>query len=81
MKVEIIKKNINPNEWVGEAWLVKRGRKYYIISRTMTMDHGDETMVFASDEDGEVKSCIDLYTRRGCSHEDMITTMESDYDD
>jgi hypothetical protein len=77
MDVVVVKKGVGTFK---NAWLVKRGKKYFVIDRAFTFDHGDETMVFRSDKNGNVRSYRDIYVRYNCSHEDMITTMESDYD-
>ncbi len=56
----------------GVAWLIKQDGKYYAVSKNNTFDRGDETMIFACDENGNVTSWADLYAGYGEDHQTAI---------
>lgn len=62
--------------WQGDVWLVKDTvtGKFYTVSRNHTFDRGDETMIFASDEDGETTDWSDLWSGYGVDHADAIAS-------
>lgn len=63
---------IKKMQWKGEVWLIKVGSDYFAVSRADTFDKGDETMIFASSEDGEAIIFEDLYVGYGEDHETAI---------
>ena len=74
-KVEIIKKRL-PN-FNGDAWLVKKGKSYFVVSGTVAMFSGWEVLVFKSDSKGNVKNWGDVCGGRGMSHEEAIKELEA----
>ncbi len=74
MTLEILDKNL-PN-FTGEAWHVKNGDKYYIVSGTVAMFSGWEVLIFPSDEKAEVVSWGDVGGGRGISFEEAIRQIE-----
>jgi len=66
----------------GSACLVKRGADYFVVSSLVAaFDHGGpETLAFASDETGEVKSFLDVAGGRGMSRKETISQLEEDDD-
>lgn len=74
MKVEIIKKGVSG---FRDAWLVKRGDKYFIASGVVAFDTGQwEVLVFPADKDGKVTNWGEVAGGRGISHEDAIKELE-----
>jgi hypothetical protein len=74
MKVEIIKKNMEG--FSGDAWLVKKGTDFFIVSGTHTLFTGWEVLVFKSDKNGKIKDWSDVTGGRGISHEKAIEMLE-----
>lgn len=65
--------------WQGKVWLVKDTETgdHYAISRAYTLDRGDETMIFACDEDGENVNWTDLWAGYGVGHEHAMNDFGS----
>jgi hypothetical protein len=64
---------INDNiQWKGKVWHIEVGGEYFLVSRARTLDRGDETMIFAGDENAKVTSWLDLYAGYGEDHATAI---------
>ena len=74
MTVEILDKNLP--DFTGEAWHVKNGDKYYIVSDTTVMFSGWEVLIFPSNEGAEVVSWGEVGGGRGISHMEAIRQIE-----
>lgn len=65
----------------GEAWHIAARGEHYVVSAANTSDHGPETMVFAGNPDGTVRSWEDLVRVSGLSHksaiEELLETLEA----
>ena len=70
MEVKIIKKGLDG--FKGDAWLIKRGRWYYIASGVHAMFSGWEVLIFPATKDGQVKKWSEVGGGRGISHEEAI---------
>ena len=57
--------------------LVKKGKKFYVVSSVHAMFSGFETLVFPADKDGEVTNWIDVAGGRGMSREEAIEDLAS----
>jgi len=73
MAVEIIKKHLEG--FTGDAWLVKKGDEYYVVSGTSAMFTGWEVLVFPSDENGKVTDWGDVCGGRGIDHQEAIPAL------
>jgi hypothetical protein len=68
---------------VGVAWLIRdtTGFNHYVVSRVAgradIFNHGDETMIFASDSTGHIYDWTDLYAGYGEDHETAILNFET----
>ena len=71
--IEVIKKGLDG--FNGDAWLVKRGDEYFIVSGTTAMFTGWEVLVFPADEKGAVTNWGEVAGGRGISHEDAIAEL------
>lgn len=69
-----VDRDLSDKGWRGEAVLIKDEDtgNHYVVSRTTTFDRGDETMVFASDENGVTSDWHDLYAGYGEDHDTAI---------
>lgn len=56
-------KDVSEN-FKGSAKLFEHNGEYFIASNAITLDHGNETMIFRSDENGNVESYTDLFCAR-----------------
>ena len=75
MNVEVIQKDL-PN-FRGEAWLVKRGDDYFVVSGVSAMFTGWEVLVFPTNADGKVSEWLEVCGGRGISHNEAIEELES----
>lgn len=73
-EVKIIKKGLEG--FTGEAWLVKKGRKYFVVSGAHAMFTGWEVLVFPANEKGEVTSWGEVAGGRGITHAEAIAQLE-----
>lgn len=73
-KIMVVKKHL-PN-FTGDAWLVKKGTRYYVVSGTTAMFSDREVLVFGSDKNGKVKHWREVCGGRGISHEEAIKELE-----
>jgi hypothetical protein len=67
-------------DFMGEAWLVTdldAKDDYYVVSRAVTPDHGDETMIFEADENGDVTNWTERYADWGVDHYTAIAGFEA----
>jgi len=69
-KVEIVKKDLKG--YTGEAWLVKKGKEYFVVSGTNAMFTGWEVLVFRATKTGKVIHWGDVCGGRGITHEEAI---------
>lgn len=76
MKVKIIKKGLAG--FTGDAWLVKRGDEYFVVSGTNAPFTGWEVLVFPADKNGKVVDWGEVAGGRGISHEDAIRELEEE---
>ncbi len=69
-----VDRDLTGGEWRGEVVLIKDEDtgNHYVVSRAVTFDRGDETMIFASDENGVVSDWSDLYAGYGEDHDTAI---------
>jgi len=74
MTVDIIRKDLE--NFTGEAWLVKKDDKYYVVSGASVMFTGWEVLVFPADENGKVSSWGDVCGGRGITHEEAIRQLD-----
>ena len=74
MKVQILNKKLQ--NFTGEAWLVKKGKKHYVVSGTDAFYSGWEVLVFECNKDGEVTNWSDVCGGRGVSHDEAINELE-----
>lgn len=63
----------NQSGYTGVAWLVRRGREYFIISGT-TAYGTCETLVFRATKDGKIKDYSEVWGVRGnpSAHQEAI---------
>ena len=83
MKVEIINRHIEDSEINGrkcgfnDAWLVKKGKKYYVVSNAIVPMMGySETLIFKSNKNGFVSDWCEVAGGRGITHEEAIKELE-----
>ena len=69
--VEIIKE-LPESKSGAEQVLVRRGAKYFVVSSVVAMFSGFETLVFPSDENGNVTDWGEVAGGRGVSREEAI---------
>lgn len=55
--------------------LVKKGRKYFVVSSTNTPFDGYETLVFPADKEGHILDFGEVAGGRGCSREEAISDL------
>jgi hypothetical protein len=75
MATEILRKHLE--NFLGDAWLVKNGDKYFVVSGVNAMFSGWEVLVFPADEHGEVTSWSEVAGGRGITHEEAIADLEN----
>ena len=73
-KVKIIQKRLLG--FNGEAWLVKKGKKYFVVSGTSVISSGWEVLVFPATKDGEVTDWMQVCGGRDITHEEAINKLE-----
>jgi hypothetical protein len=78
MTVEIIRKDLT--NFNGEAWLIRKGNEYYVVSGADVPFSGWEVLIFPSDENGVVTNWGEVAGGRGISHEEAIKQFDSDSD-
>jgi hypothetical protein len=61
--------------WRGQACLVRRGEKFFVISSVNALYTGPETLVFAADADGEVVDYGEVAGGRGVSRDEAIAEL------
>ena len=74
VRVEVIKKDLNG--FTGTAWLLKKGRRYFVASGTHAMFSGWEVLVFRSDKNGEITSWSDVCGGKGISMNEAIEQLQ-----
>lgn len=74
MTVEIIKEHLGG--FTGEAKLVKKGDKFYVVSGTNVMFSGWEVLVFPSNENGKVIDWGEVCGGRGISFDEAIRELD-----
>jgi hypothetical protein len=72
-KVEIVREL---NGFTGQAVLVKRGADHFVVSSTVAMFSGPETLVFPADATGKVTDWGEVAGGRGMSREQAIAQLE-----
>ena len=72
-EVKTIRKNL-PN-FNGDAWLVKKGDDYFVVSGAQAMITGWEVLVFPADKDGEVTDWGEIPGGRAITHEQAIAEL------
>ena len=72
--VKIIKKKV---KGFGDAWLVKKGKNFYVVSGVDAMFSGWEVLVFKSNKKGEVENWLDVAGGRGMTHEEAVEELEN----
>lgn len=70
MAVTIIRKGLE--DWKTDAWLVRKGRRYYVVSGVVVPFTGWEVLVFPANEDGQVTDWGEVAGGRGISHAEAI---------
>lgn len=61
--------------FTGSACLVKRGDDYFVVSSTVAMYSGPETLVFPADESGKVTDWGEVAGGRGVSRTQAIADL------
>ena len=69
MKVDIIKKYL---AGFTNAWLVKKGKKYFVVSGVNAMYSGWEVLIFPSTKQGKITDWGEVAGGRGMTHEEAI---------
>lgn len=74
MNVEVIGP-VNEDTARGDQVLVRRGDEYFVVSSVDAMFTGCETLVFPSDDKGEISSYLEVAGGRGVSREEAIAEL------
>jgi hypothetical protein len=77
--IEII--NDNLDGFTGYAKLVKKGKRYFVVSSTVAMFTGREVLVFKSNKKGKVTNWSPVCGNRGITTEDAILELDDLYED
>ncbi len=72
MTVEIVKKDLP--DFKGDAWLVKKDDKFFVVSGAHAPRMRWEVLVFPANEQGEVTSWWDVCG--GISHDEAIQQLD-----
>lgn len=62
--------------FTGRACLVRRGDDFFVVSSTVAMFSGFETLVFPANDAGEVTHWSEVAGGRGVSREEAIPELE-----
>ena len=80
MTVEIVSRDVNKDfdsGFNGEAWLVKKGDEYFVVSGIVAWDWGGyEVLVFRSDEKANVSDWGEVAGGRNVTHEEAIEQLD-----
>lgn len=74
MKVKTLKKGLK--DFIGDAWLVKKGKSYFVVSGVNVMGSGWEVLVFHSSKTGKVTDWGEICGGRGITHDEAIRELE-----
>lgn len=73
MKVEVVREL---SGYRGEACLVKRGAKYFVVSSAVVPFTGPETLVFPATPRGEVTEYLEVAGGKGVNRLEAIAELE-----
>jgi hypothetical protein len=63
--------------FTGNAVLVRKGKDYFVVSSTVAMFTGPETLVFPADADGNVTDWGEVAGGRGVSRQEAIAELDA----